>query len=199
MKLELQHYVLFLFKTLYFYFALYKDYKIEVETATEDKIEANFIDIETGEEYNVNSDNLQASFAFLIPLGVIIGEALLSHLIAIGLAVTIAGITYTAVKEVSSKLKKDKHKHYMAMITRGDLYIGNALSRSQAVSRIKSTDTKNNNVWSVSYTDAASLAREAGGNRTPVGPERDRGKTSAEGYYQHFHLYNRTGGHSFYY
>ncbi|KWW11004.1 hypothetical protein AS888_11380 [Peribacillus simplex] len=58
------------------------------------------------------------------------------------MAVVIAGVTYTAVKEVSSKLKKNKHKHYMAMLTKGDLYIGNSLSKTQAVSRLKSSDKK---------------------------------------------------------
>ncbi|MGG4264976.1 hypothetical protein [Peribacillus simplex] len=89
----------------------------------------------------------------------------------------IAGVTYTAVKEVSSKLKKKKHKHYMAMLTKGDLYIGNSLSKAQAVSRLKSSDKKiTNNVCSVSYTDATTIAREAGNNKTPVVPERDKGR-----------------------
>ncbi len=87
----------------------------------------------------------------------------------------------------------------MAILTKGDLYIGNSLTKAQAVARLKSSDSKNNNVWSKSYSLAAAIAREAGGNRTPIGPERDKGKSSAEGYYFHFHLYNRTGGHSFYY
>ncbi len=38
-----------------------------------------------------------------------------------------------------------------------------------------------------------------GGNKTAVGPERDKNKTSEEGYYFHFHLSNRTGGNLFYY
>ncbi|WP_375087982.1 SAR2788 family putative toxin [Peribacillus sp. RS7] len=176
-----------------------KTYNVIVEEATDKEFIATFIDTENGEEYNVNSNEFEASLVWFIPLGVVLGEALIAHLISAGLAVVIAGVTYTAVKEVSSKLKKQKHKHYMAMLTKGDLYIGNSFSKTQAVSRLKSSDKKNNNVWSVSYTDAATIAREAGKNKTPIGPERDKGKSSAEGYYHHFHLYNRTGGHSFYY
>ncbi len=63
---------------------------------------------------------------------------------------------------------------------------------------MKSSDKKNNNVWSKTYALAATVAKDAGNGRTPIGPERDKGKTSAEGYYFHFHIHNRTGGHSFY-
>ncbi|MFP7473385.1 SAR2788 family putative toxin [Niallia taxi] len=176
-----------------------KEYNVLIETATDEELIATFIDKETGEEYNVNTNEFKTSLVWLIPIGVVLGEALIAHLISAGLAVVIAGITYTAVKEVAKELKKKKHEHYMAVLTKGDLYIGNSLSKAQAVSRLKSSDKKNNNVWSVSYSAAAKIAREAGGNRTPIGPERDKGKSSAEGYYFHFHLYNRSGGHSFYY
>ncbi|MDX8346333.1 SAR2788 family putative toxin [Rossellomorea sp. YZS02] len=176
-----------------------KSYNVIVNTATDEEFIATFIDQETGEQYEVNSNELNASLVWLIPLGVVLGEALIAHLISAGLAVVIAGVTYTAVKEVSEKLKKKKHDHYMAILTKGDLFIGNPLSEAQAVSRLKSKDKKANNVWSVSYSKAALIARKAGGNKAPIGPERDKGKSSAEGYYFHFHLYNRSGGHSFYY
>lgn len=176
-----------------------KDYIVNADAVTKEKIEATFIDVETGEDYYMNSDEFRASVAWLVPLGVILGEILLSHLAAAGLAVIISGITYTAVKEVASKLKKKDYNHYMAILTKGDLYIGNALTKEQAVERLKSSDDKNNNVWSVNYFWASVIAREAGNDTKPVGPERDYGKTSADGYYMHFHLYNRSGGHSFYY
>lgn len=84
------------------------EYKIDVETATSEKIEATFTDSETGEEYVINTDELQASFAFLLPIGVVIGEALLAHLIAAGLAFTIAGVTYVVATEVIQDLQKRK-------------------------------------------------------------------------------------------
>ena len=101
------------------------EYKIDVETATSEQIEATFTDVESGEEYVVNTDELQASFAFLLPIGVVIGEALLAHLVAAGLAFTIAGISYVAATEVIKELQKKKDNHYAAKLKNDVLYIGN--------------------------------------------------------------------------
>lgn len=121
-----------------------------------------------------------------------IGEALLSHLIAASAAVVIAGVTYTVASKVASKLRNKSYDHYAAVIRKGDVYIGNPISYSAAVARMKS----GGDVWSKSYSLAAKVARGAGNGRTPVGPERHgNGKP---GYYWHFHTYNRSGGHSFY-
>ncbi|MGP3610597.1 SAR2788 family putative toxin [Anoxybacteroides rupiense] len=91
-----------------------KEYKVDVENATEDGIVATFTDMGTGEKYELNTNQLHASFAFLIPIGVIIGEALLEHLIAIGLATVIAGVTYTVASSVSETLRKKQYDHYPA-------------------------------------------------------------------------------------
>ncbi|MRX70733.1 hypothetical protein GJU40_00930 [Bacillus lacus] len=88
-----------------------------VDYATDEELIATFIDTETGETYNVNSNEFKASLVWFIPLGVVLGEAIIAHLISAGLAVVIAGITYTDVKEVSEKLKKEKHDLYMAILT----------------------------------------------------------------------------------
>lgn len=172
-----------------------RDYKIDVKTATDEKIEATFIDIETGEEYSINTDELQASFAFLLPLGVVIGETLLAHLVAAGLAITIAGVTYAAATEVIEKLNKEKHNHYAAKLKSNVLYIGNNVSLSTAASLLKSGE----DVWSKSGDLAAKVAREAGGGRPAVPSENhwDKGLKKHR-YYNHYHIYNRSGGHSFY-
>jgi hypothetical protein len=54
----------------------------------------------------VNSNEAHASMAFLVPIGVVIGEALLSHLIAASAAIVIAGVTYTVASKVASTLRK---------------------------------------------------------------------------------------------
>ena len=41
--------------------------------------------------------------ATVLPLGVVIGETLLAHLVAVGLAITIGGITYAAATEIIEK------------------------------------------------------------------------------------------------
>jgi hypothetical protein len=171
---------------------LVKEYAVELKEASEDKIVAVFKDTETNEEFVVNSNEAHASMAFLAPIGVVIGEALLSHLIAASAAVVIAGVTYTVASKVASKLRNKSYDHYAAVIRKGDVYIGNPISYSAAVARMKS----GGDVWSKSYSLAAKVARGAGNGRTPVGPERHgNGKP---GYYWHFHTYNRSGGHSFY-
>ncbi|HDR3347420.1 MULTISPECIES: SAR2788 family putative toxin [Bacillus cereus group] len=175
-----------------------KEYRVDVEEATEDVFKATFTDVKTNESFEVDSTEARASVAFLLPIAGVIGQGLVSHLIAIGAAVVIAGATYTAVGKVAAQLRKKNHNHYAAVLTKGDLYIGGPISKATAVSRLKSSDKKNNNVWSKTYALAATVAKDAGNGRTPIGPERDKGKTSAEGYYFHFHIHNRTGGHSFY-
>lgn len=53
-----------------------------------------------------------------------------------------------------------------------------------------------NDVWSTSKNNAQKIARLAGNGKTPIGPEKHgNGKP---GYYSHYHIYNRSGGHSFY-
>lgn len=129
------------------------------------------------------------------PLGVVIGETLLAHLVAAGLAITIAGVTYAAATEVIEKLNKEKHNHYAAKLKSNVLYIGNNVSLSTAASLLKSGD----DVWSKSGDLAAKVAREAGGGRAPV-PSENHWNTGSKKvrFYNHYHTYNRSGGHSFY-
>jgi len=83
----------------------------------------------------------------------------------------------------------------MGKIINGDLWIGNALSLTQAAERLITFDPYNRDVWSVSETKAKLVAQVAGGGITPVGPEISIGLGI---YYLHYHVYNRVGGHSFY-
>lgn len=78
---------------------LTKKYAVEIEDAYGDKIKAVFIDLDTDKKYYFDNNVAEASFAFLIPIGVEIGEVLLSHLLAASLAVTISGATYIAYSE----------------------------------------------------------------------------------------------------
>ncbi|MBB6282756.1 hypothetical protein HNR34_001084 [Geobacillus subterraneus] len=71
----------------------------------------------------VNSNKAHASMAFLAPIGVVIGEALLSHLIAASAAVVIAGVTYIVATKVASKLRNKCYDHYATVIRKGDVYI----------------------------------------------------------------------------
>jgi hypothetical protein len=153
-------------------------YKVEVDTATEEKIEATFINVETGEEYDVNTDELQASFAFLIPIGIVIGEALIAHLIAIGLALVISGVTYIAYTEFIKK--KRTYSHYMATRQSSGIFIGNGLSASKATSRLKS----GGDTWSNSSYGAKGIAKNASPYLKTLGAEIDK---YGSGKHYHYH------------
>ncbi|QHQ81831.1 SAR2788 family putative toxin [Bacillus subtilis] len=176
-----------------------KKYEVDIEEADGDDIVATFKDLDTNQVYDVNTKEAQASFAFLVPIAVVVGGALVEHLVAASLAIVIAGVTYTVATKVRSKLKKKKKYYYYAATlnkNKTNMYIGPALSKKQAVSRLRKGD-----VWSVSKSKAKNVAQTAGGGRKPVGPEihnKKDGKIKKGTYYYHYHTYNRKGGHSFY-
>lgn len=77
----------------------------------------------------------------------------------------------------------------------GYVDIGRAISYSTAVSEV----SKGRNIFTVTRTEAKAVAKAAYSNKTPVGPEIDKGKENTLGYYYHFHVYNRTRkGHVFF-
>ncbi|MEC3608533.1 SAR2788 family putative toxin [Bacillus glycinifermentans] len=159
-----------------------KEYKVNIENATDEKIEATFIDTETNEKYEINSDEITASFVWFIPIGIAIGEALLAHLISIGLAVTISGVTYIAYSEF--KKRKRTYSHYMAVRKSKGLFIGNGLKRSAAVARLKRGD----DTWSTSKNNAKSIAKAASPIKKIVGPEIDK---KGKGKHYHYHPISR--------
>lgn len=76
----------------------------------------------------------------------------------------------------------------------GYVDIGRSLTYSQAVKEV----SYSRNVFTVTKTEALAVAKAAGKNKKPVGPEIDRGKSGIMGYYWHFHTYNRNGAHVWY-
>ncbi|MEK4198117.1 SAR2788 family putative toxin [Cytobacillus sp. FSL K6-0265] len=155
-----------------------KEYQVVIEEADEEKIIATFIDLSTGEEYTYNSTELSASFAPAIPIGIGIGKALLDSLFAAGLAVVIAGVTYVSYSEFSKK-KKTK-SHYMATRKSSGLFIGNGMSRTKAVSHLKS----GKDTWSTSKSNAQSIAKSASPKGKAVGAEIDK---NGKGKHYHYH------------
>ncbi|WP_394514284.1 SAR2788 family putative toxin [Priestia aryabhattai] len=147
-----------------------KEYNVSINNASEDGIDAKFIDTDSGESYKVDTNELQASFIwFAIPIGVAIGEALLSHLISIGLATVISGVTYLAISEFMKRPKS--YNHYMAYIDKkGKFWVGNGISKAKAISRLKSKQ----NTWSTSKSNAQTVAKGASPISKAVGPEIDK-------------------------
>lgn len=143
------------------------------------------------------SENYNSNARFSVSIGVVIGSALLDALIAATATVLIAGITYTLITEVVSTLKNNRdYTHYKAAIRyspklkRYDLFVGNAISFTKAVSRLKG----GNDVWSKTAAAAGNVARTAGNGNEAI---RDN-PHGGVGYYPHYHIYDRSGGHSFY-
>ncbi len=55
------------------------------------------------------------------------------------------------------------------------------------------------NVFTVTRGEAKTVAKAAGNNKTPIGPEIDKGKENTIGYYYHFHVAKKTKpGHVFF-
>lgn len=175
-------------------------YEVLIHSINDDgEMNATFTNLETNESFLVEQDKLQASF--VIPIGVIIGEALLGYLLSIGAALVVAYETISVITEVRDILKKDqRYHHYTARILGGNLYVGNAIDLSEAAARIVNpiftVNTKN--VWSTSAPLADAVARLAGGGNTPKGPEVTCDQLPGNFYYAHYHTYNRDGGHSFF-
>ncbi|WP_044892886.1 SAR2788 family putative toxin [Bacillus alveayuensis] len=171
-----------------------KEYNVEITEATEDVLIATFTDLETNEKYFVDTTQTEASIAFLVPIGVVLGGSLVSHLIAISAATVIAGVTYYAATKVVSTLKRKDPKHYIAKLYNGKLYIGNSVSQSTAASHLRA----GGDIWSRSSSLAWTIADKAG----YYAPTKAEKHGTGSNYFWHYHArdaYNkRIGGHSFY-
>lgn len=189
-------------------------YTENINSRSNSKTETNF-NIEIDENFNISGDilvdeefysidyleelseNYNDNSRFVLSLGSVLGAAVLKALIATTATVVIAGVTYALITEVATTLKNNKnYTHYKAAIRyssklkRYDLFVGDDISFTKAVSRLKN----GNDVWSKASASAGNVARTAGNGNEPI---RDNPHGGA-GYYPHYHIYDRSGGHSFY-
>ena len=99
------------------------------------------------------------------------------------------------VKIKSKVKKKSKTRYWTATLRTNYVDIGRAISYGTAVSEV----SKGRNVFTVTRSEAKAVAKAAYSNKSPVGPEIDKGKENVIGYYYHFHVYNRKKkGHVFF-
>jgi hypothetical protein len=97
--------------------------------------------------------------------------------------------------KIRTTVKKDSKNHYWTATMRGDYVdIGSPLSYTDAVKKVK----KGLSVFTITQGEAEAVAKAAGGNTTPAGPEICKGKENVKGYYYHYHTSGRNGGHVFY-
>lgn len=168
-------------------------YKVTLVTNEQDEtIAFEFTNVETGETYLQESqEGLTASFAPAIPIGISIGSALISHLIAAGTAITIGGATMV----LFTKAKRSKQfEHFKATISNGKLYIGGGVNYTSAVNWSKKG--KGYDTWSTSKSAAKKVATGVRNGLKPVGPEIDSNRS---GKFYHYHPYGRSPSvHAFY-
>ncbi|GLF84019.1 SAR2788 family putative toxin [Bacillus sp. FSL L8-0215] len=176
-----------------------KDYEVDLQTLLNDNLDVTFKDTKDDKKYEVNSEDIQASFAFVIPIGIAIGAVLLEHLLALGLAVTVVGVTYIAYSEFI-KRKDNKHNHFIAYRDKDKphLFIGKGVSRANAVKRL----AQKKDTWSTSKSNAQSIAKAASPIGKVIGAEIDKkGKNKHYHYHPVYKLkgkYERTGAHAFF-
>ena len=154
---------------------------------------------QTNEDIVVESTDGVASWAFAIPIGIVLSKALISSLLYWGSAVVIGGVLGIALSKVStdSRVRNKNYSHYKVVEWSGKLFSTGGISQKSAIARMAA----NGNVWPNTKPKAKTVASSASllkkGKKTPIGPEKDKGKS---GYYMHYHTNPRSKskGHSFY-
>lgn len=98
--------------------------------------------------------------------------------------------------KIKSKVKKKSKTHYWTATLRTNYVdIGRAISYGTAVSEV----SKGRDVFTVTRLKAKAVAKAAYSNKSPIGPEIDKGKEDTIGYYYHFHVHKRKKkGHVFF-
>ncbi|MEF2096262.1 hypothetical protein V3595_16475 [Bacillus sp. CFBP9009] len=174
-----------------------KEYQVplsELEYSTLDNEIENvtIIDTDTGEEFNYNSEKGNPSLAFLIPIGIAMSPAVLTALFHTGAMIIVGGSAFV----IATQAKKDKkYSHFQATVKSGGVYIGKGLSKSAAISRMKSKK----DTWSVSSNQAQSVAQGANTLGKPFAEVDKKDNKPRKGYYWHWHPYKKSpNAHAFY-
>ncbi len=108
--------------------------------------------------------------------------------------------SYLTVVRADNKIKNNvrrnsKNRYWSATVRSNYVDLGRRLSYSQAVTEMR----KGNSIFTVTRSEAKSVAKAAGNNKKPVGPEIDNGKYDTIGYYYHFHVNGRKNkSHAFF-
>ena len=107
---------------------------------------------------------------------------------------------YLTVVRADSKIRNNvrrnsRTRYWSATLGKNCVDLGRKLSYTQAVNEVK----KGKSVFTVTNAEAKAVAKAAGNNKKPVGPEIDKGKQNTIGYYYHYHINGRKNkGHVFY-
>lgn len=112
---------------------------------------------------------------------------------SIPVAFLIEGTYFIVATAILDAIRNGKYNHYEAIIINGDLYLGNNISYSEAIERLKNKG----DVWSKNSTLAWCVANAAG----KINPTNVEKHENNDNYYWHYHPRNssntRIGQHSF--
>lgn len=174
------------------------NYKVKVDHGLKGALTATVTDIETQKEAKLSkdSDKVQAQVAIVVPLVELLGASLLNYLLQVAAYIVIAGLTYVSVTKIWDQMEDPNYDYYAAYTVAGvggEVYIGGTISYNSAVARLKLGGMRD--VWSRTSNLAYGIAYIAGLGNYPVGPEIGSG---AGEQYPHYHLWNRSGSHSFF-
>lgn len=175
-----------------------RNFSVKVEYFDGENLKAKLIDDVTKEEYNIGDSNtVSGQFVIALPLALGLVEALISALLAIGEAIVLCGVTYVVVTKVLEKVRNSKYDYYMAMIKKGNVFIGPAIDFSTACAIVMESPTTPGDVFARTESLAKSVAEKVAGSLPekkidgveckgkPVGPERHR---ELPNYFPHFHV-----------
>ena len=147
-----------------------------------------------------------SSANFWNPIGWIIAGVLAAGVItwaAVSLYRTFQWEHEKAVSKADSKIKStvklhSKTRYWTANVRFGYVDIGRGLTYAQAVREVQA----GRSIFTVTWYEAKAIAIDAGGrngrNNKKLRPEIDYGKENTPGFYYHYHIYNRRGGHIYF-
>jgi len=94
-----------------------------------------FINVDTGEIYS--SGEITPFYAGTIPSWMGLGKTAIEALLALGKAIIVGAVAWVSAVEIVHAVETSSYDYFQARRLNGDIYIGDGISRSQAVSIIK--------------------------------------------------------------
>lgn len=160
------------------------NYKVKVQKADGEDVEASFLELETKKEYKIgksSSDKVVAQAVIAVPLINIVGGWLIRYLMALFFSVVIGGMTYVVASEIAQTLRdKKQYNYYYATLRNNKVYIGSAYPNDgTAFAAVRG----GSNLFAISDAKANEAARKGGnGNAT-----HHLAHGGGDGYWNHWH------------
>ena len=157
---------------------------------SENILECDVIDNETGEVFHVSDSEIQAQLPWVA--GCVIGEIVYALLIYCATVCVYEGVEYVALS--ISEIRKQNYYCYCALLYNGAVLIGPALTYKEAVVYAKATKNVNNVGVFCGGSDAKAKAKKIAKAATKDGNiVYHSAHDTSEGFYQNYHPANSSG------